>query len=162
VRRVRASVTRIFSKMIVLNAVQLISKSAKHRRTVGSVALDRVGPAADAGEMVSGLERAVIDEINYRAVDLPDLSHVVSDRVVAGAEEEAEQVRAFASHSCNACSDVVTIFAVGRLVFKVGAGQCARIPKRLHAFFPAQGSSGPPTAIVPPAPHALHTILLRH
>ena len=99
-----ASVTTVLSQLVVKNAVELMSKSAKHRRTVGSTALDRVGPAADAREMVSGLESAVRDEINSRAVDHPDLTLVMSDRVVAGAVQ-AEQVTSRSSLVLS-CSNV--------------------------------------------------------
>jgi len=86
-----ASVTTVLSQLVVKNAVELFAKSTKLRRTAGAAALDRVGPPVDKRELISALEVAVKDEINTLAVEHPDLTLVMSDRVVAGATE-AEQV----------------------------------------------------------------------
>lgn len=85
-----ASVTTVLSQLVVKNAVDLMTKSAKLRRTAGAAALDRVGPPIDPSELVTALENAVHDEINVLAVEHPDMTLVVSDRVVAGTTE-AEQ-----------------------------------------------------------------------
>ena len=86
-----ATPTTVLSQLVVKNAVELLAKNSRQRRAAGSAALERVGPPVDPAEMVSALETAVKDEINARAVDHPDLTLVMSDRVVAGAAE-AEQV----------------------------------------------------------------------
>ena len=88
-----ASVTTVLSQLVVKNAVELFAKSTKIRRTVGAAApLERVGPPVDKRELISALENAVKNEINTLAVEHPDLTIVMSDRVVAGAKE-AEEVR---------------------------------------------------------------------
>jgi len=83
--------TTVLSQLVIKNAVDLLSKSAKQRHAAGAAALGRVGPQIDPTEMVSALETAVKDDINTLAVEHPDLSIAVSDRVVAGATD-AEQV----------------------------------------------------------------------
>jgi len=85
-------VTTVLSQLVVKNAVELLVKSAKHRRAAGSAALDRVGPPVDPTEMVEALENAVKGEINALAIDHPDLMVGMSDRMVAGAVD-AEDVR---------------------------------------------------------------------
>lgn len=87
-----ASVTTVLSQLVVKNAVELMTKSAKLRLTAGAAALDRVGPPIEPSELVAALENAVHDEINVLAVEHPDMTLVMSDRVVAGTTE-AEQVR---------------------------------------------------------------------
>jgi len=86
-----ASVTTVLSQLVVKNAVNLLAKNAKQRRAAGSAPLDRVGPPVDPSELVAALQTAIKDEINTLAIDHPDLTIVMSDRVVAGATE-AEQV----------------------------------------------------------------------
>jgi len=83
-------VTTVLSQLVVKNAVELMTKSAKLRRGAGAAPLDRVGPPVDPTEMLTALEIAVKDEINTLAIEHPDLTLVMSDRVVAGATE-AEQ-----------------------------------------------------------------------
>lgn len=92
-----ASVTRVLSQLVVKNAVELMVKSAKHRRAAGAAALERVGPAVDPSELVTALENAVHDEINMLAIEHPDMTLVMSDRVVAGAieAEQASHIRGF-------------------------------------------------------------------
>jgi len=87
-----ASPTTVLSQLVVKNAVHLLIQNASNRLAAGSAALDRVGPPVDPAEMVSVLETAIKDEINTRAVENPDLTLVMSDRVVAGTTD-AEQVR---------------------------------------------------------------------
>jgi len=86
-----ASVTTVLSQLVVKNAVQLFAKSTNLRRTAGAAPLERVGPPVDKRELITSLEDAVKDEINTLAIEHPDLTIVMSDRVVAGATE-AEQV----------------------------------------------------------------------
>ena len=86
-----ASVTTVLSQLVVKNAVELLANNAKQRRASGSPGLDRVGPPVDPTELVTALETAVKDEINVLAIEKPDLTLVMSDRVVAGAAD-AEQV----------------------------------------------------------------------
>ena len=87
VRRV-ASPTTVLSQLVVKSAVDLLAS----RGPGTAPPLHRVGPPVDPADMLSALETAVKDEINRRAVEHPDLTMAVSDRVVAGAAD-AEQVR---------------------------------------------------------------------
>ena len=86
-----ASVTTVLSQLVVKNAVELLSKSAKRRHAAGAEPLQRVGPPVDPGDLVTALETSVKDEINTLAVEHPDMTMTMSDRVAAGAAE-AEQV----------------------------------------------------------------------
>jgi len=85
-----ASVTTVLSQLVVKNAVELLATNAKQRRAAGTAPLDRVGPPVDPTDLVTALETSVKDDINTLAIEHPDLTIVMSDRVVAGATEAEE------------------------------------------------------------------------